>query len=268
MSLSLVGWFSDKLPENNRLERIWKLAQTDFRRRFYNDRLGIFWALLNPIFQVSIYYLFFTKIFKRAVEGIDNYALFLFAGIMVWIAFVENSKKCMVVLLSKKYLIESIKVNRLDLYLSSGLSSLMGFLFNLAAFLLITLFSVGFISKQVVFLPILITTLFLISVGFGMVISIIYIYVLDINHILDIVFLFGFWSSGIFFQGEMLMEIFPAFMYLNPFVGLIMNFRDVVLYDTSPDYILMLVNFLSACFLFIIGVWIVKRKSYEAFEKL
>ena len=50
-----------RLPENNRIELIWKLAQVDFKKRYYNDSLGLFWALLNPIFRILIYCLLYTS---------------------------------------------------------------------------------------------------------------------------------------------------------------------------------------------------------------
>jgi len=35
-------------PESNRFERIWKLAQLDFKKRYYHDNLGALWSLLEP----------------------------------------------------------------------------------------------------------------------------------------------------------------------------------------------------------------------------
>ena len=64
MITELKEQFFEWLPENNRLERIWKLAQVEFKKRYYNDRLGLVWALLNPLFQMGIYYLVFKYIYK------------------------------------------------------------------------------------------------------------------------------------------------------------------------------------------------------------
>ncbi|MFK7934051.1 MAG: hypothetical protein AB8G22_11130, partial [Saprospiraceae bacterium] len=50
----------EAIPANNRLERIWILAKVDFKKRYYHSSLGLVWALLNPIFQLSVYYTVFT----------------------------------------------------------------------------------------------------------------------------------------------------------------------------------------------------------------
>ena len=100
----IAGPIVKRLPISSRLERIWKLAQTEFKKRYYNDRLGLLWALMNPLFQVAVFYWVFTYIFNRVSEGIPNFALFLFGGIIAWQAFVETTKKCMKVLSTKRYL--------------------------------------------------------------------------------------------------------------------------------------------------------------------
>lgn len=255
------------LPESNRFERIWKLAQVDFKKRFYNDKLGIVWALLNPMFRVVVYWVVFTYIFEKVADGIDNYALFLFSGIIVWMAFTETSKKAMRVLTSKKYLIENIQLNKIDLFLSTGLSSLIGFLFNLCALIIVSLLFGSTYSSYIIFLPILILTLLLLSLGFGMILSIVYIYFKDINHLLDIVFLIGFWSSGIFFRGQKFLDLFPPFLYINPFVGLIMNVRSIMIYNEPPDFKLMSINLTIGLVLYVIGVRLVQNKSHDAIEK-
>ena len=92
----------------SRLERIWKIAQVDFKKRYYNDRLGLLWALINPLTQISIYYFVFTRIFQRNQE---NFVLYLFCGILTWLAFTEATKMGSRVLIRKKYLTENIQFN-------------------------------------------------------------------------------------------------------------------------------------------------------------
>ena len=67
----------DWIPENNRLERIWLMAKFDFVTRYYGSFLGLFWALLKPLFQLMVYYVIFTVVFTTKTE---NFLLFLFVG--------------------------------------------------------------------------------------------------------------------------------------------------------------------------------------------
>jgi len=266
--MKLLSKILNNIPNINRFERIWKIAQIDFKKRYYNDRLGLIWALLNPIMSVSVYYIVFTMIMNRVSEGIDNYALFIFSGLIFWIAFVEMLKKGMKTLISKSYLIENIKLNKIDLYLSICLSISMALIFNISAYLIMAkLFGVNY-SYLLLYLPILILNIFLIGCGTSMILSVVLIHFRDINHIVDIAIKLGFWTSGIFFKAELILDKLPFVYYINPFVGIIENARNIALYNTCPNLVTMNLNVLIGIFIFIIGAIYVERFGHLACEKL
>ncbi|MDH3649385.1 MAG: ABC transporter permease [Saprospiraceae bacterium] len=265
MSGSLVGRMAQHLPENNRLERIWKLAQIDFMRRYYNDRLGLLWALINPMFQIAVFYIVFTRIFNSREE---NFILFLFLGILIWGVFSESSRASLAILRAKRYLIENVQVNKFDLFLSHTLSVFMGFAFNLVIYLVVAMFlDASFNANALFIIPVLIT-LFLICMGTSMLLNTIYIFIDDIRHVWDIVVFLGFWTSGILYSVDKIIEVFPAFVYINPFLGLLKNGRNAFLYGLPPDYFLLVYNFVFAVLLLLISNYIFKRCEHLITEKL
>ena len=261
----LIKPFERYLPENNRLERIWKLAQVDFKKRYYNDRLGLVWALLNPIFRMGIYYFVFTQFFNQKVE---NYHLYLFIGLIFWFFFAESTKKGLTILLTKRYLIENIVFNRLDLFYSLSLSVIFGLFFNLLAFVAMSMFSGVFFTWHVVYFPLVLFLAYIVSVSFGLVLSTLNIYFKDIVHIWDMVILAGFWVTPIFFRSEVLLTVAPWLLYVNPMAGIIVNGRAVTLYGENPDWSLLLFNFAYSIVLFIICRFIFLKYSHKAAEKL
>lgn len=266
--MGIINKLTSYLPESNRFELIWKLAQVDFKKRYYNDRLGLFWAFLNPVFQVSIYWVVFTVAFKKSIDGIDNFALFLFSGLIFWMVFTETSRKGMRVLYQKKYLIQNVKVNKIDLYLSNTISVFIGFHFNLFVFILLSLLFGVKLSIHIIYLPLITLTLFLISMGSSMILSYIHIYFKDINHIVDIIFLLGFWSSGIMFDSQVILDNFQAYYYINPFIGLIENSRSILLYGTAINIPMMSINLFSSILLAILGNYLIVNKSHEVYERM
>jgi len=264
----ITSKFINLLPENNRFELIWKLAQVDFKKRYYNDRLGIFWALLNPIIRVLVYYLAFSYLIPRAIEGIENFALFLFSALIFWLEFTQIIKKSMKMLLQKRYLIENIKIFKIDLFISLGLASFIGFVFNLFAYVGISLLFNTQYGSQVIFLPIIISTIYFIALGVGMLLSSIYIFFSDINHLVDIVLLLGFWTSGIFFPADKILEVWPPLYYINPFVGLLDNVRNILVYNSPVDFQIMTINLTQAIVIYLIGYKAVEKYSPRAFEFL
>lgn len=268
MIYKFVDKIVSSIPESNRVERIWKLAQVDFKKRYYNDNLGLLWALMNPVFRVLVYYTVFTTVLTRAIEGIENYALFLFSGLVFWQTFMEVARRGITLLRTKKYLIESIRVSKLDLFLSHGLSVLLGFIFNIAILLLVVLVMQQKITIYSLYLPILIFNTLLFGVGAGMILAVIHIYFKDISHITDIAFLIGFWTSGVFFSGEKILEVFPILTYLNPMIGVIINVRKILIEGVTIDAQVFWIDLTVASVVFVIGYYLLTKYSWKFLENI
>lgn len=262
---SILQPIADYLPENNRLERIWKLAQVDFKKRYYNDKLGLLWALLNPAFRIAIYFFVFKLILKIQIE---KYPLFLFSGLLFWMAFNESTVKAMGLIKSKKYLIENIQFNQVDLFISATMSVFFGLFFNLMVYYFICLLFGINLTINSLFVIVIVLNVFMICLGSSLVLATIGIYVKDIKHLWAILILLGFWTSGIFFKGEEVINYFPPIKFLNPFVGLIMNMRSISMFGLAPDYYLLFINFIYGFLLLLIGVVVYRKFSHKALELL
>jgi len=268
----MLNWIYKKISriENiSRFERIWKLAQVDFKKRYYNDKFGIVWAFFNPIIRVMVFYYVFEHVINRTGLGIDNFALFLFSALIFWMAFVELIKTSMKIFRSKGYLIKNLKVNKIDLYLSNAVTSLLGLLFNITSYMLVaTLFGTTFSFDNILLLPLLIITIYFIGIGLGMYLSICQIFFNDINHLIDIIILIGFWTSGVIFPSELILEKFPAIYYINPFIGIFDNLRNILLFDNPINITILTINMTIAIFIYIGGFYILNKYYQFAFEKL
>ena len=263
--ITLKRRFFEWLPENNRLERIWKLAQVDFRRRYYGNSLGLVWALLNPLFRVGIYYMVFTFLLNSRME---NYALYLFSGLLFWMFFTEGTNKGLTILNQKRYLIENIQFNKLDLFYSAIFSVLLGFLFNLVAYLLISFASGISFYKTIIFLPILIANIFLLALAVSILLATLNIYIKDIAHIWAIAILAGFWATPIFLPVEAFDGKMQFLLYANPVASIIINAREILLYGNLPNMTFLIWGISYALILFGIAVFLFKKFSHKAAEKI
>lgn len=199
---------------------------------------------------------------------VENFALYLFSGIITWTLFAQGTKKGINLLKSKKYLIESIQFEQLDLFVSATLSVFFAFLFNLAAYLAIHLLNLIPIYATILFLPILIFNTFILVLGVAILLATINIYLRDIEHLWDIVILAGFWLTPIIYPKEALLEKFYFLAFLNPMAGIVINLRETVLYGRQPLYNLFFYDMLYAIIILIIAIFIYRTYAYKAVEKL
>lgn len=264
--ITLKRQFFDWLPENNRLERIWKLAQIDFNSRYYNQRLGLLWALIKPLTELGIYYFIFSILFETDMK---YFGFYIFLGLILWSFFTEGTIKGLQVLYKKKYLIEAIQFNKFDLFLSSTFSAFFAFLFNLSVFIVIALFfGIDIINKNILFIPILIINLFILTISLSLLLATLRIFVNDIINMWDMIVLGGFWATPIVYDYKITVENASWLIYVNPISGIIINFREIVLYNQAMDYQLFIFNLICSSLLLLIAILIFSKFSHKAAEKL
>lgn len=257
----LIDW----IPENNRLERIWLMAKFDFVTRYYGSFLGLFWALLKPLFQLLVYYVVFSTIFKNRTE---NFLLFLFLGIILFQFFSEAVKNSMNIYKVKRYLLENIQIAKLDIFYSSISAIFLGFLFNFVVFGIGSLLLNDTFSWSILLFPVVLATLILMILATQLILSTISIFLKDIDSIWFVLNTLLFWGSGIFFDLNTLTGSAVLIKYVNPLAGIMMNSRKILIYGEPIDLPLLVINLLTAIVLLIFGLWIFKNYSAKALEKL
>lgn len=255
----------ERLPTSNRLELVWKLALIDFKRRYYNSYLGVIWALLNPLSRAALYYIVFTLIFE---PKIDNYGTYIVLGLIFWLFFKQGVNKSFQIIKRRKYLIDSMQFNKIDLFYSSVLSDLIGFLFSLVAYFMLSIYSGIPFSIHYLWLPLFIFNVSLFILGLGMIFSVIYIFLDDIIHIWDMISFAGFWLTPILYAKAVIFEKLPFLLYLNPVAGLVINIREAIFYNRTPDIFFVFYNLIYAGLFFLIGHYLINKYGHYATEKL
>ncbi len=265
MILKVVNdWFL----RTNKSERLWLLAKIEFKLRYYENKLGLLWALIKPVMDVSIYYIVFKIILGTDVPAFASY---LFIGLIIWNFFVESTAGTIQILSSKKYLYEYSNMNKLEIYVSTLLSNSIGFFFNFFMFTLFYTFieqeSIGMGISAFWILPIFVN-LFILSLGVSLILSSIYIIAKDITQIWQVFTTLLFFLSPIFYKHIVFKEALPTFEYANPIAGLIINARRVTMEGLHPDFDLFAFDFMYAMFLLFAGLLFINRLGSKAAEKL
>ncbi len=248
-----------------RLERIWKIAQVDFKKRYYNDRFGLLWALVNPLSQIALYYFVFTRILQRQE---DNFVLYLFGGLIIWLAFSQATTIGLRLLTNKMHLIESVQFEWIDLYTSHMISFTIGLLFNLLAYFALMILTGTNLGTNFYLFPVILISWFFITAGVSIILGLIRPIFEDINHIWSILLMVGLWVTGIFFPGTYYFDNHSWFLIVNPFVGLVLNTRACLLEGNEIYFQLMLINLAYGVILYGIAFVLFKKFAKKVTERL
>ena len=264
----MIKVLGDWVKRSNKLERIWLLAKIEFKLRYYENKLGLFWALLKPIADIFIFYVAFELILK---QGIPNFVSFLFIALILWNFFVESTTGTIQLLSTKKYLYEYTNMNKLEIYLSTIMSSCIGFFFNLIFFIIFYQFfdagTMG-LSLNAFYIISIFVNLALLALAFSIILSCIYVMAKDITQIWMVITGIGFWISPILFKLETFREALPGIDYANPVAGIIINARNVMMYQKPPEWDLFWFDYGYALFLLLLGMVLLNKVGARAAEKL
>ncbi|HEY0057832.1 MAG TPA: ABC transporter permease [Flavisolibacter sp.] len=264
----LLRIVNDWFLRSNKLERLWLLAKIEFKLRYYENKLGLLWALLKPILDICIYYIVFQIILN---QDIPAFASWLFIGLILWNFFVESTSGTIQILNTKKYLYEYSNMNKLEIYTSTLLSNSIGFFFNLVMFLIFYNFlepqSIGPSVYNFWIIPIFIN-LYILSLALSLILSNFYIVAKDISQLWQVFVSFLFFLSPIIYKLSTFKEALPNFEYGNPVAGLIINARRVMMQGVPPDTELLLFDFGYAFFLLLVGLLMLNKLGSKAAEKL
>lgn len=265
MAQGLAAKFYNIFPESIRLERIWLLSKTDFKIRYSASTLGLLWAFMYPLVRILIYYIVFSFVFAK---DIPNYGFYIFSGIIIWLYFQESSKSGLRVIRMKRYLLENINFNRLDVFYASILTSLISFIVNISVLIFLMIIMGITPTWKYIYYPIFIFNLIILSLGVGLILSTISVYYKDIKQFWDLILLLMFWINPIFFAKQKIFNMFPSLLYANPLAGIIINSRDVLMYGKEPDWFLAAYGYFYAIVILLIGLWSFKKFFHKAIEKV
>ncbi len=264
----LIRVVKDWMRRSNKLERIWLLAKIEFKLRYYENKLGLLWALIKPISDIFIYYIAFQVILK---QGVPHFVSFLFIGLILWNFFIESTSGTVQILSTKKYLYEYTNMNKIEIYLSTIFSNCIGFFFNLFFFVIYYQFidrgTPGLSLEALYIIPIYLN-LVVLALAFSIILSNIYVLAKDITQIWIVITGIGFWISPILFKLENFQKALPGVIYANPIAGIIINARNVMLYQKPPNWNLFFFDYLYSIVLLLLGVFLLNKVGSRASEKL
>ncbi|HEV7230936.1 MAG TPA: ABC transporter permease [Bacteroidia bacterium] len=265
MAQSLNDYAKNWFRHTNKAERIWLMAKIEFKLRYYENKMGLLWALMKPISDMVIYYFAFNVIMK---SDIPNFVPYLFIGIIIWNYFLECTLGTIQILATKRYLYEYTNMDKLEIYLSVMLSNFIGFLFNLVIFFVFCVVTPVGLDFHLIFSIPLFLNMVILSLAFSLILSNLFLIAKDISQVWTIIIGLGFWLSPIIYDLSVYRSALPHFDYLNPISGLIINARAIFINHQMPDWKLLGFDFVYAIFFLLIGISLLKNLGPNASENL
>lgn len=226
--------------------------------RYKQSLLGLAWAILQPLSLMLIYTVIFSKIAKVPSEGAP-YAVFAYAALLPWTFFSSALTNATSGLVNHSQLVTKVYFAREILPLTYVSAAL--FDFCVASTFLIALFFYYGVNLTLYALwafPIMLL-LTMLATAFSLVFSVIQVRFRDVGVAMPLLLQLWMFASPVVYPLSAVPAHLRGLYALNPMVGVIENFRRVMLQGTQPDFYSLGVSLLVAAVLLPVAYLYFKR---------
>ncbi len=226
------------------------LIGKDFKIRYRNMSLGIFWSLLNPLIMVIVLTYVFTKVFS---SNIPNYPLFVLIGLIPFNFFTLAWATGANSILDNAALVKKVLFRREVIPVSVVLGNVIHFVIQVA---LLMIFVVAFgegVNRQWLWLPVVLGLEIIFVCGMALGFAALDVYYRDTRYVVESANLVLFWMVPIFYSFDQVPQQYRLFYELNPVAAVVHACRLIFLDAAAPPDSLLIKLPLVSCGAFLAG---------------
>lgn len=215
-------------------------AQRELSRNYRGSYLGLVWALLGPLLMIALLTLVFSEIVGikfREVTGDSslNFGLFLYCGLIPYLAFSDTLTKATNSIRSNAALVSKV-VFPLEVFpLSRSVTILADALFGSAVLVLVVAAVERRLHWTVLLLPALMVLQLIFVLGLSYLFAVIGTYMPDVSRILRPFVRAMFFVTPIVWPPERIPESLRFLVDYNPLAFLVNGYRSLVLEGALPN---------------------------------
>lgn len=208
---------------------ILKLSSNDFKTKYAGSLFGMFWAFVQPVITILIYWFVFSVGFRTPSVSDCPFVLFLTAGMVPWFFFSEAWNGATNSLLEYSYLVKKVVFKISTLPIVKVLSAIFVSLF-FHAFMCILFICHGYIPNwcwlQLIYY---LGCIFMLALSLSYLTCSIIPFFRDLSQIMNIVLQIGVWMTPIMWNIEIIPMSFRWIMKMNPIYYVVQGYRNVLI---------------------------------------
>ena len=253
------GWVSLQLGELwEYRELLYFLVWRDIKVRYKQTVLGAAWAVIQPLFSMVVFSVFFGRLAKLPSDGVP-YPVFSYCALVPWTYFATALTMSSNSLVDHARLITKVYFPRLLVPASSVLAGLVDL--AIASIVLVAMLLYYGIrpGPAVLLLPAFVLLATLTALGVGLWLSALNVQYRDVRYTLTFLVQFWLFLTPVAYSSALVPERWRPLYTLNPMTGVVEGFRWALLGTRDQPGALLLVSALSVTVLLLGGLYNFRR---------
>ncbi|MBZ0157016.1 MAG: ABC transporter permease [Alphaproteobacteria bacterium] len=241
------------------------LTQKEMKVRYKNSVFGYFWSVGHPLALAFVYFVAFKVIMKIQME---DYSLFLIAGLFPWQWFATSVNASPVVFVGNASIIKKVNFPRSVIPLTTVLQDMIHFLLSIPVIVLFLFMYHKSPSLSWLYgIPLLLALQLLLTYGVSLAVSSVSLFFRDFERLINIFITFLFYFTPIFYPETMVPEEYRHLLYANPLTPLMISWRELFL-TGHLEAASLLATLFYGVIAFVGGYLVYKKLSWKFAEVL
>jgi lipopolysaccharide transport system permease protein len=239
-------------------ELLYFLAWRDFKVRYKQTVLGAAWAIIQPLFTMVVFSIFFGYLGKIPSDGIP-YPVFAYCALLPWSLFAHALNESSNSLVNNQGLITKVYFPRLIIPIAPLFVGLVDFVIAFVVLLGMMLFY-GIVPGLPIFAaPLFVLMAVVTALAVGMWLSALNVQYRDVRYTIPFLTQLWLFATPVAYPSSLLPEPWRSLYGLNPMAGVVEGFRWALLGRTTAPGPLIAVSCLAVIALLIGGLWYFNR---------
>ena len=208
-------------------ELLYFLTWRDVKVRYKQTELGVAWAIIQPLFTMLIFTLFFGRLAGVPSDNVP-YPIFAFTGLLAWTFFsnaITNSGNSLV---GSAHLITKVYFPRMIIPGAAVAAGLVDFAIAFVILVLLMIYYGVGITLNILMFPVMVVLTTLLALGTGMWLSALNVKYRDVRYALPFMVQLWMYLSPVIYPTSFLPAKLRSLLLLNPMTGIIEGYRSAL----------------------------------------